>query len=313
MGTGNVAGVYFPVGVALCRLVNQHRRETGLRCAARPPRDRSATSPRCATAATTSPSSSPTPRRRRWRAPASSPRPGRSTALRVGGLALPRAADRRRPCRRRHRRRSRISPASGWRWGTPGSGTRAIADELIAAAGLDARRASPPPRTSRPTGWPTRSAAARSTPSPMRSAIPRSSCRRRPPPATRCWSTWPARPSTRWSRRARTSSRRRSRPGSTAATPRGRDLRRRRDAGHPRRRAGGRGSTRSCGRSSSDLEMLRGLDPALVDLDPEAMVARRPGGAAASRRGALLPRAGVARVVTSAAIPNGCVAGREGV
>ena len=34
MGTGNIAGVYFPVGVALCRLVNQHRRETGLRCAA---------------------------------------------------------------------------------------------------------------------------------------------------------------------------------------------------------------------------------------------------------------------------------------
>jgi TRAP transporter TAXI family solute receptor len=36
MGTGSVAGVYYPVGVALCRLVNQHRRETGLRCAARP-------------------------------------------------------------------------------------------------------------------------------------------------------------------------------------------------------------------------------------------------------------------------------------
>ncbi len=36
MGTGNVAGVYFPVGVALCRLANQHRRETGLRCAAQP-------------------------------------------------------------------------------------------------------------------------------------------------------------------------------------------------------------------------------------------------------------------------------------
>ncbi len=36
MGTGNVAGVYFPVGVAICRLVNQHRRETNLRCAARP-------------------------------------------------------------------------------------------------------------------------------------------------------------------------------------------------------------------------------------------------------------------------------------
>ena len=36
MGTASVTGVYFPVGVALCRLVNQHRRETGLRCAARP-------------------------------------------------------------------------------------------------------------------------------------------------------------------------------------------------------------------------------------------------------------------------------------
>ena len=36
MGTAAVTGVYFPVGVSLCRLVNQHRRETGLRCAARP-------------------------------------------------------------------------------------------------------------------------------------------------------------------------------------------------------------------------------------------------------------------------------------
>lgn len=36
MGTGSVTGVYFPVGVALCRLANQHRRETGLRCAAKP-------------------------------------------------------------------------------------------------------------------------------------------------------------------------------------------------------------------------------------------------------------------------------------
>lgn len=34
MGTGAITGVYFPVGVALCRVVNQHRRETGLRCAA---------------------------------------------------------------------------------------------------------------------------------------------------------------------------------------------------------------------------------------------------------------------------------------
>jgi TRAP transporter TAXI family solute receptor len=36
VGTAAVTGVYFPVGVALCRLVNQHRRDTGLRCAARP-------------------------------------------------------------------------------------------------------------------------------------------------------------------------------------------------------------------------------------------------------------------------------------
>lgn len=35
MGTGSVAGVYFPVGVSLCRLVNQTRREHGIRCAAR--------------------------------------------------------------------------------------------------------------------------------------------------------------------------------------------------------------------------------------------------------------------------------------
>lgn len=34
LGTGAITGAYFPVGVALCRIVNQHRRETGLRCAA---------------------------------------------------------------------------------------------------------------------------------------------------------------------------------------------------------------------------------------------------------------------------------------
>lgn len=34
LGTGAITGVYLPVGVALCRVVNQHRRETGLRCAA---------------------------------------------------------------------------------------------------------------------------------------------------------------------------------------------------------------------------------------------------------------------------------------
>jgi len=36
MGTASITGVYFPVGVALCRLVNQHRRETGVRCSATP-------------------------------------------------------------------------------------------------------------------------------------------------------------------------------------------------------------------------------------------------------------------------------------
>lgn len=36
MGTGTLAGVYFPVGVALCRLVNMDRRDHGIRCAARP-------------------------------------------------------------------------------------------------------------------------------------------------------------------------------------------------------------------------------------------------------------------------------------
>lgn len=36
LGTGGMTGLYYPVGVALCRLVNQHRRDTGLRCAATP-------------------------------------------------------------------------------------------------------------------------------------------------------------------------------------------------------------------------------------------------------------------------------------
>jgi TRAP transporter TAXI family solute receptor len=35
MGTGSIAGVYFPVGIALCRLVNVSRAEHGIRCAAR--------------------------------------------------------------------------------------------------------------------------------------------------------------------------------------------------------------------------------------------------------------------------------------
>jgi TRAP transporter TAXI family solute receptor len=36
MGTASLAGAYFPVGVALCRLVNEDRREHGIRCAAQP-------------------------------------------------------------------------------------------------------------------------------------------------------------------------------------------------------------------------------------------------------------------------------------
>jgi len=36
MGTASLAGVYFPVGVAVCRLGNAERAEHGIRCAARP-------------------------------------------------------------------------------------------------------------------------------------------------------------------------------------------------------------------------------------------------------------------------------------
>jgi hypothetical protein len=36
MATGSLAGVYFPVGVAVCRLVNEGRRQHGIRCAAEP-------------------------------------------------------------------------------------------------------------------------------------------------------------------------------------------------------------------------------------------------------------------------------------
>jgi TRAP transporter TAXI family solute receptor len=36
MGTASLAGAYFPVGVALCRLVNEDRRVHGIRCAAQP-------------------------------------------------------------------------------------------------------------------------------------------------------------------------------------------------------------------------------------------------------------------------------------
>ena len=36
MATGSLAGAYFPVGVALCRLVNETRRTHGIRCSAQP-------------------------------------------------------------------------------------------------------------------------------------------------------------------------------------------------------------------------------------------------------------------------------------
>lgn len=36
LGTASLAGTYFPVGVAICRLVNEDRREHGIRCAAQP-------------------------------------------------------------------------------------------------------------------------------------------------------------------------------------------------------------------------------------------------------------------------------------
>ncbi len=32
VGTGGVTGVYYPVGGAICRLMNQTRREHGIRC-----------------------------------------------------------------------------------------------------------------------------------------------------------------------------------------------------------------------------------------------------------------------------------------
>ncbi|MGH6620452.1 MAG: TAXI family TRAP transporter solute-binding subunit, partial [Alphaproteobacteria bacterium] len=34
IGTGGVTGVYYPVGGAICRLVNQGRRDHGIRCSA---------------------------------------------------------------------------------------------------------------------------------------------------------------------------------------------------------------------------------------------------------------------------------------
>ena len=36
LGTGTLAGTYYPVGVALCRLINEDRRDRGVRCAAIP-------------------------------------------------------------------------------------------------------------------------------------------------------------------------------------------------------------------------------------------------------------------------------------
>ena len=57
--------------------------------------------------------------------------------------------------------------------GEPGSGTRAIADALVAALGWTDRQLRRDARTCRRTGWPTRSAPARSTPSSTPSATRR--------------------------------------------------------------------------------------------------------------------------------------------
>jgi len=134
MGTGNVAGVYYPVGVALCRLVNQHRRDTNLRCAARPSEgsvgnmtalnDRtfdlaivqSDTQEAALTGSGIFAAAGPDTT---LRAVASlHPEPLTIVARSDAGIA-------------------RIEDLAGKRvaWGAPGSGTRAIADSLMSALG----------------------------------------------------------------------------------------------------------------------------------------------------------------------------------
>ena len=312
-GRATSPGSTIPVGVALCRLVNQHRRETGLRCAARPS-EGSVGNVTALRDGTLRPRHRPVRhpgggagRQRRLRR-----RPGRSTALRSVASLYPEPltvvarADAGIAGDRRPRRQ-----AGGL--GRAGLGHPRHRRRADGGAGLDGGELRRRPRARRPTGWRTRSATARSTPSSMRSAIRRWWCRRRPPPATRCCSTWPGRRWTRWSRRRRPSWRRRSRPGSTAAP-----------AGRSRPSASGRrsspaptcrrsGSTPSCASVFDDLDMLRGLDPVAGQPRPGGDGARRAGGAAASRGGALLPRAGLAEL-TSAAIPIACGASaREGV
>ena len=152
MGTGNVAGVYFPVGVALCRLVNQHRRETGLRCAARPSegsvgnltalRDGSydlaiVQSDTQAAALAGSGVFAPAGPFEALRSVASLyPEPLTVVARADAGIAG-------------------IGDLAGKRvaWGAPGSGTRAVADELMAARGLDGGELRRRPRAgARPAG-----------------------------------------------------------------------------------------------------------------------------------------------------------------
>ena len=298
MGTGAVTGAYFPVGVALCRLVNQHRRETGLRCAAQPSAEGSVANiaglrdgaldlaivqsdVQAEALAGTGAFAEAGPFADLRAVMALYPEPLTLVARADAGIAQVEDLAGKRVGARRRRDR----------------GTRAIADALMARPRLDAgqlrRRAGP----RRPTGWPTRSATARSTPSSTPSAIRRWSSRRRPPPATRCSSTPPA-------PRSRTLVA--SRPYFVAATiPAGLyrgtrravdDLRGRRHARHPRR---------ACPRTPIHT-IVRGGLRRLRDAARPRSGARRPRsraddergpvGAAASRRRALLPRAGLDRV-----------------
>ena len=239
MGTGNVAGVYYPVGVALCRLVNQHRRDTNLRCAARPSEgsvgNLTALGDRTFDLAIIQSDTQEAALAGTGVFAAAGPDAAlRSVAsLYAEPLTVVARAD---------AGIARVEDLAGKRvaWGAPGSGTRPIADALMAALGWSAASFAATPELTR-TGWRTRSAPARSTPSPTPWGTRRWSCRRPPPPATPYSSTSPARRWTRWWTPACV--RAGDDPGRPLPRqpPRGSDLRRGRDAGHPGRRARGHG------------------------------------------------------------------------
>ena len=172
MATASITGVYFPVGVALCRLVNQHRRETGVRCAARPSGGSVANLGGLRDGASTSPSSSPTPR--------PTPLAGSGAFAAAGPFADLRAVMALYPepltlVVRADAGVARVEDLAGkrvWR-GPEGSGTRALADDLMAALGWSDATFARGAGRSAPTRSPTPSAAATSTPSSMPSATRR--------------------------------------------------------------------------------------------------------------------------------------------